>query len=256
MKIISWNVNGIRSAYKKGLLDFINKEMPDIVCLQEIKARKEDLHQELLGVKNYHSFFNPAEKKGYSGVAVFTKVKPISVNAKLNLQRFDKEGRLLELEYSNFILLNLYLPHGGRQKENLDYKLEAYRKLLRKIKGTKNKSIVLIGDFNVAHNENDLARPEQNKDNIMFTLKERAQIDAILKFGFIDCFRSFNSKSGYYTWWPYAFKARERNLGWRIDYGFVSKDVFKMLDKALIYSNIFCSDHCPIGLVLNNDGKL
>lgn len=252
MKIISCNVNGIRSASKKGFLDFIRKEKPDIICLQEIKAQKADIPQELLSLKNYYLFLNSAEKKGYSGTAVFTKKKPVSVSKKLGLERFDKEGRLLELEYSNFTLINFYLPHGGRQKGNLSYKLEAYEKVFGRIKRLKKKNIILIGDFNIAHKETDLARPKQNVNNIMFTPEERKQIDTLLEFGFIDSFRKFDSGTGNYTWWPYAFKARERNLGWRIDYAFVSKGLSKKLKSVSIYSEVNFSDHCPIGLELKS----
>jgi exodeoxyribonuclease III len=250
MKIISCNVNGIRSACRKGFVDFINKEKPDIVCLQEIKANKEDFPIQILNLQNYYSYINSAEKKGYSGVAVFAKEKPISVNKKVGLERFDKEGRLLELECPNFKILNLYLPHGGRQKENLDYKLEAYKKLFSKLKRLKNENVILIGDFNIAHNEIDLARPKQNMNNIMFTPEERKQIDNLLNLGFVDSFRKINDKPGNYTWWPYAFGAKEKNMGWRIDYAFVSKNLYKKIKKVNIYSEVDFSDHCPIELEL------
>jgi exodeoxyribonuclease-3 len=250
MKIISCNVNGIRSAYRKGLLDFINTEKPDIFCLQEIKANKEDISEELLNIKGYYSYFNSAQKKGYSGVAVYTKREPVSINTSLNHERFDKEGRILELEYHNFVLINFYIPHGGRQKENLSYKLEVYKEIFRKVGKLKNKNIILIGDFNIAHNEIDLSRPKENKNNIMFTLEERKQIGNLLDLDFSDSFRQLNNESGNYTWWPYAFKAKERNMGWRIDYLFVSKNLSKKIKGVEIYSQINFSDHCPIGLEL------
>jgi len=249
MKVISCNVNGIRSAFKKGLVTFISKERPDIICLQEIKAKKEDLPLKLLNLEGYYSFFNPAEKKGYSGVAVYTKESPVLVKTKLGLKRFDKEGRLLRLEYPSFTLLNLYLPHGGRQKENLDYKLEVYSLLIEKIKKLKSKNFILIGDFNIAHNEIDLARPKENRNNIMFTSEERGQIDKLLGLGFLDSFRQLNDKAECYTWWPYAFRAKERNLGWRIDYAFISDKLANGIKNAMIYSKASFSDHCPIGLV-------
>lgn len=250
MKIISCNVNGIRSAYKKGLLDFVAKEKPDLLCLQEIKAKKEDLPQNILGLSGYNLFFNSAEEKGYSGVSVFTKEKPISVKRQLGFKRFDKEGRFLELVYPKFTLLNFYLPHGGRGKENLSYKMEAYQKVFKRIKKLKNKNIILIGDFNIAHKEIDLARPKNNKNNVMFTPEEREQVDKLLNLGFVDGFRQFNHKSGNYTWWPYAFRAKERNLGWRIDYAFVSSKLSRKIKKVIIYSKANFSDHCPIGLEL------
>jgi exodeoxyribonuclease-3 len=251
MKIISCNVNGIRSAYKKGLLAFIGEEKPDVICFQEVKAVREDLPQDLPDLKGYYLFFNPAKKRGYSGVAVFTKEKPVLVKSELGLQRFDGEGRILELQFSDFTLINLYLPHGGRQKENLGYKLESYKKLFGKLKRLENKNLILIGDFNIAHREIDLARPMQNMNNIMFTPEERKQIDRLLNLGFVDTFRQFNSKPGNYTWWPYAFEAKERNMGWRIDYCFVSKGMSKTVSRADIYPDKSFSDHCPIGVNLD-----
>jgi exodeoxyribonuclease-3 len=254
MKIISWNVNGIRSIYKKNFLNWFLKNKADIFCLQEIKAQKEQIPSDLLYQKDYYFYFNQAVKKGYAGVAVYTKQKPLKVKDRLGLDRFDKEGRILELEYSNFTLINLYMPHGGRQKENLSYKLEVYNYLLRYLKNIRkrNKNIILIGDFNIAHQDIDLARPKQNQNNIMFTPKERQQIDKIINLGFIDTFRKFHKEGGYYTWWPYMAKARERNLGWRIDYVFISKELAQWLKDAFIFSEITGSDHCPIGIEINS----
>ncbi len=274
MKIISWNVNGIRSVYNKGFLEWFNKTKADIVCLQEIKAQKEQIPAELFNLKNYHFYLNQASKKGYSGVAVFTKQKPIRVGYTLGLKRFDQEGRILKLKYPDFTLINVYLPHGGRGKENLDYKLECYAKLLDFLKKNKDENIILIGDFNIAHHEIDLARPKDNKNNIMFTSEERKQVDKIIELGFTDTFRKFNKKPGNYTWWPYFVNARQRNLGWRIDYAFVkavrgstsglrsdleSRDLGEVplersdlkLKNASIFSKIPGSDHCPIGIKIN-----
>jgi exodeoxyribonuclease-3 len=164
------------------------------------------------------------------------------------VDRFDNEGRMLELDYGDFTVLCLYLPHGGRQKENLEYKLEVYKKLLDKITSLNNKNVILIGDFNVAHLEIDLARPKQNMKNIMFTPEERSQIDKIINLGFVDSFRKFNDNPGNYTWWPYAFNAKRRNMGWRIDYGFVSEKMANNLVSAKIYTGCGFSDHCPIGM--------
>lgn len=250
MKIISCNLNGIRSAYKKGLLDFILKENPDIICFQEIKANINDLPSELLNLDGYNLYLNSAVKKGYSGVAIFTKLKPIVIDSILGLDRFDNEGRFLELEYPEFTILNLYFPHGGRQKENLDYKLDVYRMITRRLEDLKDKNVILIGDFNIAHNEIDLARPKQNKNNIMFSEIERAQIDKLVKLGFIDSFRYLNNEEGNYTWWPYAFNAKERNMGWRIDYCFVSEKLANSIKDPKIYSDVILSDHCPIGVEL------
>ena len=254
MKILSWNVNGIRAVYKKGFLKWFKNSKADIICLQETKAQKEQIPDDLVNPKGYYSYFNSALKKGYSGVAVYTKKKPEKAEYKLGLKRLDKEGRILKLYFSKFTLINLYLPHGGRQKENLGYKLETYKYLLNYLKKDGNpakkrgadKNVILIGDFNVAHQEIDLARPKNNQNNIMFTPEERKQIDNIIKLGFIDTFRKFNQKSGNYTWWPYFNNCRERNLGWRIDYCFISKKI--KLENAFILKNIPNSDHCPIGI--------
>jgi len=248
MEIISWNVNGIRAVYKKGFLRWLGKTNADIVCLQEIKSNPTQLPSDLINPKNYYSYFNPALKKGYSGVVVYSKRKVLESGKKLGMERFDKEGRILKLKFPNFLLINIYLPHGGRQKENLDYKLEVYRHLLNYLKKIKNKNIVLIGDFNVAHQEIDLARPKSNKDNIMFTPKERKQVDKIIDLGFIDTFRKFHKDNGHYTWWPYGFKARQRNLGWRIDYTFISRSLVPKIKNAFILNKINISDHCPIGI--------
>ncbi|MCK4781728.1 exodeoxyribonuclease III [Candidatus Parcubacteria bacterium] len=248
MKIISWNVNGIRAACKKNFLNWFKKSKADIVCLQEIRAQKEQLPDDLLQPKGYYFYFNQAVKKGYSGVAIYSKKKPLKVENKLGLKRFDQEGRILKLKYPDFTLINIYLPHGGRQKENLGYKLEVYKYLLNYLKKIKNQKIVLVGDFNVAHQEIDLARPKQNQKNIMFTSEERKQIDKVIKMGFIDTFRKFNKKTGNYTWWPHIANCRERNLGWRLDYIFVSKNMSMKLKKAFILNKVMGSDHCPIGI--------
>jgi len=248
MKIISWNVNGLRAVYKRGFLDWLLALDADIVCLQEIKAFKEQLDPSLLNVKNYFAYFNSAQKSGYSGLLVYTKEKPLAVGKKLGLERFDKEGRSLLLEYKDLLLLNVYLPHGDRTKKNLPYKLEVYDFLLKKLRRWKDKNLVLIGDFNIAHEEIDLARPKNNKKNVMFTPEEREKIDKIIELGFTDTFRKFHQEEGQYTWWPYFANARERNLGWRIDYIFVSKRMNKKVKDAFILSQVKGSDHCPIGL--------
>jgi exodeoxyribonuclease-3 len=253
MKIISWNVNGLRSTYKSGALDWLEKTNFEILCLQETKAQLLQLQQlPLQPVKflNYYAYFNSAGKKGYSGVAIYAKKKPLSIEYKLGMERFDKEGRILKLKYPNFTLINFYLPHGGRQKENLDYKLEVYDFLLKYLAKIKKQNLVLIGDFNVAHKNIDLTRPEQNKNNIMFTPEEREQIDKTIKLGFTDTFRKFHKKGGYYTWWVYHANARQRNLGWRIDYAFTSKSLTPKLKNAFILSEVKGSDHCPIGVDL------
>ncbi len=251
MKIISWNVNGLRAVGKKGFLGWLSSfakasEDKTIVCLQEIKAQIDKVPAELKDPAGYFSFYNPATKPGYAGTAVFTKQKPIKVIDKIGLARFDNEGRILRLDYSDFILINLYLPHGGRGKENLGYKLEVYKYLFEYVSKIKNKPMVLIGDFNIAHEEIDLAWPKQNQKNIMFTAEERRQIDKLVKMGFTDTFRQLHPNEQKFTWWPYFANARARNLGWHIDYAFVSKKLAPKLKRAEILTAKTDSDHCPI----------
>jgi len=248
MKIISWNVNGLRSVYQKGALK-IDQIGADILCLQEIKASKEQLDPELVSPKGYYSYFNPAKKKGYAGTAVYSRQKPLSGEEKVGFKEFDNEGRFLKLDYPQFSLINLYLPHGGRQKEKLAYKLAAYDYLLNYLQKLKEKKVILTGDFNIAHEEIDLARPKENKNNIMFTSEERARINRLVGNGFIDSFRKFYpKKKDAYTWWPYFANARARNLGWRIDYVFVTQKLAIKLKNALILSQVKGSDHCPVGV--------
>lgn len=249
MRIISWNVNGLRAVYKKNFLKWLGGSGADVVCLQETKAQVEQLPPDLIEpAGGYRTYFNSALKKGYSGVAVYTKEKPSRVETTLGMKRFDREGRILKLKYPDFTLINLYLPHGGRKKEHLDYKMEVYHHLLSYLKKIKDAPVILIGDFNVAHQEIDLARPKENKNNIMFTPKERKQIDKIIELGFSDTFRKFHKEGGHYTWWPYFLNARERNLGWRIDYAFSSKVLAPEIKDAFVLAKVKGSDHCPIGI--------
>lgn len=256
MKIITWNVNGIRNVYKNGFLGFVEKERPDILCLQEIKIQLEQL-EKLKMPQGYFLFSNCAIKKGYSGVAVYMSgscAKPDSAqtNSGWGLKRFDDEGRFLKLEFPKFTLINLYLPHGGRDKSQLGYKLEVYHFLLKYLEELKKKPAIVVGDLNVAHQEIDLARPRENKNNIMFTPEERKQIDKLVSLGFVDAFRVFRQEGGHYTWLTYFKTARERNLGWRIDYCFVSKQLLSCLKDAFIFpETILGSDHCPSGIKID-----
>lgn len=256
MKIVSWNINGLQAALKRGSLNQLAKLNFDILCFQEIKTQIEQIQLpiELQWLANYYSYFNCASKKGYSGVAVFTKEKPLKVEKILGFNRFDSEGRLLRLSFPKFTLINLYLTHGGRDKSKLNYKLRTYNSLLKyltKVLRQAQDKLILVGDFNIAHQEIDLARPKDNRNNIMFTPEERKQIDRLLGLGFIDSFRHFNKKGSYYTWWPYRLNARQRNLGWRLDYGFISKTLTPKLKKAYILKEISGSDHCPIKVDIN-----
>lgn len=253
MKIISWNLNGIRAAYKKSLFDWFKKTDADIYCFQELKAQEDQIPEEFLNFKKYNHFLSTAEKKGYSGVAVFSKEKPLEVTDELGFPRFDSEGRILKIEFKNFVLINFYIPHGGRAKENLYYKLDAYKKIFALLKKIENKNIILVGDFNIAHEFIDLSRPSQNENNIMFTPEERKQIDELENLGFVDSFRKLNPTKMQFTWWPYFADARERNLGWRIDYIFISKNLESKIRKAFILDQVHGSDHCPIGVEINTN---
>ncbi len=244
MKIISWNVNGIRNVYKKDFIEWLGEIRADVICLQETKAQPDQLPQDLTKIGDYASYFSSANKKGFSGVAIYTKQKPQKIESQIGLRRFDDEGRFLKFDFPRFTLINLYLPHGGRQKENLDYKLEVYNFLLKYLAKIKKQNLILIGDFNVAHKDIDLARPKDNKNNIMFTPEERKQIDKLIKLGFTDTFRKFHKESGYYTWWLYQL--RDQNIGWRIDYAFTSKALTPKVKDAFILPEVSGSDHCPI----------
>lgn len=253
MKIISWNVNGIRSVFKKGFSEWLEKENPDTLCLQEIKGSEIPTVQDLFtkdSTSKYFTYLNSAVKKGYSGVAVFSKEKPLKVINKIDLVRFDDEGRFLELHFEKFVLINIYIPHGARDKRNLEYKLGVYNILTKYLESIKNKPIVICGDFNVAHEEIDLARPKGNLKNIMFTPEERLAIGNLLGDRFIDTFRSMNPSGGNYSWWPYRKGLREQNVGWRIDYILLSKASEELLEESFILKDVMGSDHCPVGIVL------
>lgn len=251
MKIISWNLNGIRSAARQGMLKWFDDTNADIVCFQELKSNKEQVPTEILA-KKYCSYFNTAStRKGYSGVAILAKTKPRSVKTELGHNLFDQEGRYLELDYEKFKLINIYLPHGGRDKSKLPYKLEAYRCLRERLLALKGTPVVILGDFNVAHHDIDLARPKQNTKNIMFTPEERGQIDQLESLKLTDSYRALNKNAIQYTWWPWLANARQRNIGWRIDYIFVSNNLRNRLRNAAIYDTVKGSDHCPVGIEIN-----
>ncbi|BBE30264.1 exodeoxyribonuclease III [Tepiditoga spiralis] len=250
MKIISWNVNGIRAILKKNLIEFLEVQNPDILCIQETKAHEEQLTKKFLSYGDWYKYFFSAQKKGYSGVATFTKIKPIEVLNGFNIDKFDSEGRVLITEFNEFSLFNIYFPNGKSKKERLEYKMEFYNYLLDYLKEykKKQKNIIICGDVNTAHTEIDLARPKENSKVSGFLPIEREWIDKLLESGFVDFFRKFNKNPNNYTWWDYKTRARERNVGWRIDYFFVSKDFEKNIKNAYILPEIMGSDHCPIVL--------
>jgi exodeoxyribonuclease-3 len=250
MKLLSWNVNGIRAADKKGLFQWLTKEKPDILCLQEIKAQKEQIPSHLRNTPNFYIYINSAEKKGYSGVATYTKQKPLDAKMGFGIEKFDEEGRILITEYSEFVLFNIYFPNGKKNQERLDYKLDFYDTFLSYADNlkAKGKNIVVCGDFNTAHKEIDLARPKENEKISGFLPIERAWIDTFIDHGYIDTFREFNKQTEQYSWWDMKTRARERNVGWRIDYFFVNKEFMKYVKNAFILKDVLGSDHCPIGI--------
>ena len=248
MKLISWNVNGIRAVEKKGFLDYHKKESPDILCIQETKAHKEQLSEKLTNVPGYHAYFSSAEKKGYSGVLCYTKEKPLSVvNGFGAHKKFDAEGRILVLEFKEFILMNIYFPNGKASEERLQYKLEFYKEFLNFCKKHK-KHLIICGDVNTAHHEIDLARPKENKDISGFLRIERDYLDIFEKEGLTDTFRHLHPEKIQYSWWSQRTGARKRNVGWRIDYFYVTKDLVKHVKEAFIQDHVLGSDHCPIGI--------
>lgn len=247
MKIITWNINGLRSAEKdKHLTKLIKKYDPDVLCLQEIK-----MNELIYNLKPYNLYCNFAQKKGYSGVAVFTKDKPIKVLDTFGISQFDKEGRFLLLEFEKYIIINIYVPHGGRKKENHPYKFEVLDQMIKFIK-TLKKPIYLCGDFNVAHTEKDVKNYKTNRNNNMFTVDERSRIDTLLKMGFLDTFRILHDDSDVYSMWPNGFDARKRNMGWRIDYIFASTEFASRINTAEYLKDIYGSDHCPYILEINH----
>jgi len=256
-KFISWNVNGIRAAIKKGLLDFIEKYNPDILCLQETKARPEQVELEL-HIYSY-KYWNWAEKKGYSGTAIFSKIKPLNVVNGLNISKHDFEGRVITLEFQDHFLVNVYTPNSKRELTRLPYRYKEWDPDFLDFVCSleKTKPVIFCGDLNVAHTEIDLSNPKTNKTtksfpgNAGFTDEEREGFDNILSRGFIDTFREFNSSSGCYSWWSYRANARERNIGWRIDYFCLSSQLRTQLHNSIILPKVMGSDHAPILMELN-----
>ena len=252
MKLISWNVNGIRAAIKKGFLDYFNEQNADIFCLQETNLSAGQLDLEL---KGYYQYWNYAEKKGYSGTAIFTKQEPLSVSYGLGIEEHDKEGRVITLEFEKFYMVTVYTPNSKDELLRLDYRMiweDEFRKYLKNLE--KKKPVVVCGDLNVAHKEIDLKNPKTNRRNAGFTDEERGKFTELLDSGFIDTFRYFYPNlEQVYSWWSYRGRARENNAGWRIDYFVVSKGLEKNLVDAEIHTQIEGSDHCPVVLFLDLD---
>ncbi len=254
MKLISWNVNGLRAVINKGFVDFFNKIDADIFCIQETKMQEDQINDEIKNIfKEYNEYWNSAEKKGYAGTAIFSKEKPINVTYGIGIEEHDKEGRVITLEFEKFYMVNCYTPNSKRELERLDYRMvweDEFRKYLLKL--NENKPVILCGDLNVAHEEIDLKNPKTNRKNAGFTDEERNKMTELLNAGFTDTFRFlYPTKTDCYSWWSYMFKAREKNAGWRIDYFIVSKSIENKIKESYIFSEVLGSDHCPVGLEID-----
>jgi len=251
--LVSWNVNGIRACNNKGFLDWLNETSPDIIGLQEIKAEQKQFPPEILEHKDYKIFINPAEKKGYSGVAVLTKKNPEKVIDKIGIEKFDREGRTLICEFKTFVFINCYFPNGQRDHARVDYKLEFYEAILDIYNAyiDQGKKVIITGDFNTAHHPIDLANPKSNKNTTGFLPHEREWVDHYINAGMIDALRFFEPETpGIYSWWTYRGDCRARNIGWRIDYFMVSKNLKSKLKSCKHLTDVMGSDHCPILLEL------
>jgi exodeoxyribonuclease-3 len=254
MKFYSWNVNGIRAAQKKGLLEWFHKESPDILGVQETKAHPDQLDPELAAPAGYYTYWASAEKKGYSGVGLFSKVEPNDVKIGLNISEYDSEGRTIVAEYDDFVFITAYFPNGSRDHSRVPFKMAYKAAFLDYCNNLRNqgKAVIFCGDVNTAHNEIDLARPKDNTKTTGFLPEERVWIDQAIEAGYIDIFRDLNPNlEGAYNWWSPRSGAREKNIGWRIDYFFISPDLKDRVMTAEIHPNILGSDHCPISLTLN-----
>lgn len=254
MKLISWNVNGLRAIVNKGFKEFFKEIDADIFCIQETKMQEAQLDENILEIfEGYNAYWNSAEKKGYSGTAIFTKQKPLNVTYGIGKEEHDKEGRVITLEFEKFYMVNIYTPNSKRELERLDYRQlweDEIRAYLLKLK--ENKSVVMCGDLNVAHTEIDLKNPKTNRKNAGFTDEERAKMTELLNAGFVDTYRyKYPEVEGKYSWWSYMFHAREKNAGWRIDYFIVSENLKDKIEDAKILDDIYGSDHCPVELDLN-----
>ena len=252
MKIYSWNVNGIRAIKNKGFIEWITNEQPEILCLQETKIQEEQISDELKNIEGYYSYFCCAQKKGYSGVAIYTKQKPISIMRGIGIEKFDNEGRILIAEFENFTLFNIYFPNGQKDEDRLSYKMEFYDELLFYCESLrkKGKKLIICGDYNTAHNVIDLKNPKANEKYSGFLPIERAWMDKFISHGYVDTFRYLYPEEVKYSWWSYRFKAREKNAGWRLDYFFITKDLLSELKEASILNDVVGSDHCPVSIIL------
>ena len=251
LKMLSWNVNGIRATVKKGFLEWFAKQDADIVGIQETKAHIEQIPDEVRNIDGYHTYFCQGEKKGYSGVGLFTKIKPLNVTYGFDDHpEYDSEGRIICAEYEDFVLYCIYFPNGQRGDDRLDYKLRFYEAFLTHAEGwrKKGKEVIFFGDVNTAHKPIDLARPKPNEKNSGFLPIERAWIDQVIEHGYHDTLRMFTDEGELYTYWDQRFRARDRNVGWRIDYFFVTDGLKDQVKDAFVQMDVMGSDHCPLGI--------
>lgn len=253
MKLISWNVNGLRAVAKKGFSQWMRETGADIIAVQETKAQNDQFPEDLLTVPGYHLYSHSAERKGYSGVALWTRREPSRVILKTGQEEFDREGRMLRLDWDRLTLFNIYFPNGKASPERLDYKMRFYEMILEEALRLRSegRGIIICGDVNTAHREIDLARPAENSTVSGFLPQERAWIDRLLEAGFSDTFRHFHPEPDRYSWWDYKTRARERNIGWRIDYVFLSEELLGKLKDSFILDEVTGSDHCPVGIELD-----
>jgi exodeoxyribonuclease III len=250
-QILSWNVNGIRAAAKKGFASWLQDVSPDVLCVQETKAQPDQVPPEVAQPEGYHVYWSSAEKKGYSGVAIFSKEEPVSVD-RMGIDRFDDEGRLLQLEYPEYTLITAYFPNSQNAGKRLDYKVD-FCSSLKDIcdrHTAAGKNLVLCGDYNISHKPIDLARPKENENSAGYLPEERAWMDEFIGSGYVDTFRMFNQEGGNYTWWSMITKGRERNVGWRLDYHCVNPQAAKLVRSAEIHADVMGSDHCPVSVTL------
>lgn len=256
LKLLCWNVNGLRGLEKKGFAELVKDLDPDILAVQETKLQEDQVSDELKNIEGYRSFWHCAQRKGYSGVAVYSRIAPLSVRYGINDPAYDSEGRVLTLEFGDFFLINCYFPNAGEGLKRLDYKLAFNRVLLEFVQDlAAKKSVVLCGDYNVAHREIDLKNPKSNEKNAGFTPEERSWMDSFLAAGFVDTFRMFNDEPGHYTWWSYRFNARAKDIGWRIDYFCVDEKSRRRVQGAAILKDVMGSDHCPVQLDFKLGGR-
>ena len=253
MKIITWNVNGLRAAYKKQALDWAFTESPDVLCLQEIKVRPEQLTDDQRDIPGYRSIWNPAERPGYSGVASLLKEDPQEIQLGLGNPQFDKEGRVIRTRHADFLLYNIYFPNGQRGKERVTFKLDFYASLLDICDShhAAGESVIITGDFNTAHRPIDLRNPKQNESTSGFLPEERAWVEKYIEHGFVDAYRHLYPERVQYTWWTYRFNARQRNIGWRLDYFLVSENLIPRVRDVIIHDQVPGSDHCPVSLLID-----